>query len=434
MTKQAKSPPSYYDEIAELYKKPAYALLSTSKFVNKVRKSHPHIPIKQIKEFVENQTLQQTYTTQKFKGYYKIVAPPKSFQIDIFFKHDIPFLIFVDVLSRKMFVERLKNRNIDVVMEGIKSIMKRTGQPYAIQSDDEFNKQSIRDLFESDDIKFNSVVSKTEHLSKGNMLGIVDTAVRTIKKLINKYMDLTDDIKFENAIDEIVEIYNTTPHSSLKGNTPEDAYTDMKLQAKLYKEAHKANAELSKGIDLDIGDYVRKSLDKSKFEKEKQTFTKTIYIIHDIIGNKYLLMDESGEVDDRLYKYSQLLKVNPNKVDTFSLVETLNKKHRQKKKRTHEEDADKPKESKVDKARRDYKKAKRTMRQLKKEGIDADMVIISKKRKSDDVEDDAIADRVAKRRLTPIDKKRNATEASQGEETIADRVHKRRTLKAKKSG
>jgi tetratricopeptide (TPR) repeat protein len=417
-----KSPLSYSKELEEIYKKPAYAVLSTSKFVEKVRKSHPHIPTKQIKEFVENQTLQQTYTTQKFKGYYKIVAPPKTFQIDIFFKHEKPFLIFVDILSRKVFIEKLKSRNIDVIIEGIENILDRCGGANGIESDDEFNKETIRTLLEGKDIQFSSVVSKTEHLSKGNKLGIVDTAVRTIKKLINKYMDLTDDAKFENAIGEILDIYNTTPHSSLKGNTPEEAYTDIKLQAQLYKDAQEANTKLENSIDLDIGDYVRKSLDKSKFEKEKQTYTKTVYVIHDIVGKKYQLMDASGEVDDRLYKYSQLLKIDPNKVKVFSLYETLSKVYRRKPKRTHDDNED-PEESKVDEARRIYKKAKRTMRQLKKEGIEADTLMLTKKRKGDTIiEEESIGERVVKRRVVKSVKKRTSGEA----ETIAERVSKRR--------
>lgn len=313
-----------------------------------------------IKEFAQNQTLQQTYTTQKFKGYYKIVAPPKSFQIDIFFKHDKAFLIFVDTLSRKLFIEKLKSRNIDVVLQGIQTIIEKTGQPLAIQSDDEFNKKEIKDWFESQEINFSSVLSKTEHLSQGNKLGIVDTAVRTIKKLINKYMDMTDNPKFESAIDEIVDIYNTTPHSSLKGHTPDDAYRDIKLQAKLYKEGQTHNAQLTKSIDLDIGDYVRKSLDKNKFEKEKQTYSKTVYAIHDILGKKYVLMDENGNIDDRHYKYSQLLKIDPNKTKVFSLYKTLEKKYRQSnhsKKRRQDEDEEQN-ESKV-KKHGDYIKKQR---------------------------------------------------------------------------
>jgi hypothetical protein len=303
-----------------------------------------------------------------------------------------------------MFIEKLKNRNIDVVLEGLEIIINKTGGVNAVESDDEFNKQSIRDLFESQGIQLSSVVSKTEHLSKGNKLGIVDSAVRTIKKLINKYMDLTDDVKFENSIDEILVIYNSTPHSSLKGNTPGDTYTDTKLQAQLYKEAQEANSKLDKAIDLDIGDYVRKSLDKSKFEKEKQSYSKTVYVIHDIVGKKYQLMDESGEVDDRLYTYSQLLKIDPNKVKVFSMYETLSKVYRKKKKRNY--DNDPPQESKVEETQRLYRKAKRTMRQLKKEGIDADAVILTRKRKgaNEEVDEETIADRVLKRRTVKVKK------------------------------
>lgn len=141
MKKQAKSPPSYYDELEELYKKPSYSILSTSKFVDKVKKSHPHIPISQMKEFASKQTIQRTYTVQKFKGYYKIVAYPRTFQIDIFFKDDRPYLIFVDVLSRKVFLEKLKSRQIEVIIEGVKKVIAKTGKIASIESDDEFNKK-----------------------------------------------------------------------------------------------------------------------------------------------------------------------------------------------------------------------------------------------------------------------------------------------------
>ena len=85
MPKRTKSNPTKYEEeLQNIYKKKEYAILSKSKFTQKVKKDFNHIPIKHIKEFIDKQQLQQTYTTKRFKGYFKIIAPSRSFQIYLF--------------------------------------------------------------------------------------------------------------------------------------------------------------------------------------------------------------------------------------------------------------------------------------------------------------------------------------------------------------
>lgn len=368
-----------YSKLKDIYQNPAYSILSKSKFTQKVRQNYPDIEVKDINDFIGRQELQQIFTKKTFKGYYHIVAPPNTFQIDLFFLENLKkknkgygiFLLFVDILSRKMYIKPLKSKTLDDVIDGLKYIINKIGEINAVESDDEFNKEKIKAIFEKKGIKFSSVVSKEEHLSKGNKLGIVDTATRTIKKMINKFITLNDDPQFIDNLDELVEIYNTTPHTSLKNKTPDDVFEDKKLQKMIYNEAVSHNAELHQKVNLDIGDYVRKSLDKGKFDKEKQTFSKTIYVIQDIDGYKYILMDSSGNVDERRFKYSELLKIDLEKIKTFSMVDVLNGKK-----------FEKDKESKVDKEKKIYKKVKKVMRFLKKEGLETTGKIIIRKTRS----------------------------------------------------
>jgi hypothetical protein len=408
------SPHSYIDELIEIYKKPAYSLLSKSKFLSKVKSSHPHIPTKEARDFIEKQSFQETYTKQKFKGYYKIVAPPKTFQIDIFFMDKYAkqnkfkaFLLFVDILSRKMYVEPLPDRTIQSVKTGIGHILNLTGKIKGVESDDEFNKKELIDLFKSKGLSFSSTVSKEEHLSKGNKLGIVDAATRTIKRLINKYVDMTDNPKFINKLGDLVYIYNTTPHSSLGNLTPDEVWNDPKKQTSILNDGVTHNAKLNKSINLDIGSFVRKSLDKSKFEKEKQNFSKTVYCVYSKVGYKYQLIDENGMVDERLYKYSELL---PTKVGGWSLVDALNK-HSGKKSSTKVVAP-----SKVEITEKEYKRAKQIVKRLRDEGVDVDNSILTVRK--------------AKRTLKPEDltlSKRPATRTQVLEEgSIADRVKRRR--------
>jgi mRNA-degrading endonuclease HigB of HigAB toxin-antitoxin module len=163
--------------------------------------------------------------------------------------------------------------------------------------------------------------------------------------------------KFIDYIDDLVDIYNETPHSALDNKTPAEVYADGELQKKIYKKAHKHNNELKGKIGLNIGDFVRRANVKNKFEKEKQTFSRDIFVVYDIEGARYRLIDEDGDVDTtRLYKYHELLKVDAEKTKTPSIVIILNKHFGKSKKgkRKAYKDMDE-----VEKATNEYRRVKK---------------------------------------------------------------------------
>jgi hypothetical protein len=395
--------PSPSELLEDLYANPKFGLLSKSKFVQKVKQQYPSIKRKDIEDFISSKTLQQTFTRKTFKGYYKVVAKPRTFQSDIFFMDEYAsnnksygsFLLMVDILSRKAFVHPMNNKNLESIIQGLKTLLQKIGKVNGIESDDEFNKQSVKDLLDSKDISFSSVVSKQDHISKGNALGIVDTTTRTLKKFIKKFMAQNNSPKFIDYLDDLVDAYNETPHSSLDNKTPDDVFADGELQKKIYKKAHKHNNELKGKIGLNIGDFVRRAIVKKKFEKEKETFSKGIFVVYDIEGTRYRLIDEDGDIDtSQLYKYHELLKADAEKTKTPSIVIILNKHFGKSKKgkRKAEKDMDE-----VEKATSEYRRVKKVVKRLKKEGIDVSEAVI--KRKRDDDFNESIADRLAKRKI-----------------------------------
>jgi anthranilate/para-aminobenzoate synthase component I len=402
----AKLPQSPYEILQELYKNPKYSILSESKFTQKVRQLHPEIKRKDIEDFISSQTLQQTFSSRPFKGYYKIVAKPYTFQTDLFFldeyasynkKHG-SFLIMVDILSRKMYVHPLKSKTLESIQNGLETLIRKVGKVVAIETDDEFNKSSIKTMLEEKGISFRSIVAKQEHLSKGNSLGIVDSATRTIKKYIKKYMVQNNTPKFINVLDDLVEAYNQTPHSSLFDKTPEEVYDNEKTLKKIFKEAALHNSRLDSTIDLNIGDFARKANDKNKFEKEKQMFSKDIFVIYDQEGKKFRLIDEDGKVDDdRLYKYHELMKVDPEKTLTPSSI-TIYAKHHGKSNKNKRKGGDL---DEVDRASKEYRRVKKIVKRLKKEGIDVNEAVIKRKRDTSD-DDTTIAERVSKRKVIQV--------------------------------
>ncbi len=310
--------------LKQLYYDPKTGLQSKTKFKAIVKKLHPEISAKEVDDFLAKQELTQINKKGTFKGFYKITAPPDSYQMDIFFmnaykkqnKNISAFFIFIDIPSRKMHIYPLKDRKTESILDVLNKFVKDVGREiFMLEGDDEFSNAKIIDFCESKNIIITTDVSAEEHVSKGNKLGIVDRATRTFKTYIRNFMLSKDSTKFIDHLQDLVNNYNNTPHSSLNNMTPNEVYDNPSYQEKMQRRDQEHNKDLSEKIDLDIGDYVRKRVDKKRFDKENAKFSKEIYVIEEKEGTRYRLVDGNGKRTKRLYKYFELVKVNPKEVE-----------------------------------------------------------------------------------------------------------------------
>ncbi|GIL71524.1 hypothetical protein Vretifemale_1888 [Volvox reticuliferus] len=121
--------------------------------------------------------------------------------------------------------------------------------------------------------------------------------------------------RFIDELPDLVDNYNSTPHSSLKNKTPGAVYKDLDLQRDMYDQLTRQNEALESTIDIGIGDYVRKRVDRGRFDKEDAKFSSEIYVVDDIEGRKYVLIDADGSILPRRYKYFELQLVDPRTVE-----------------------------------------------------------------------------------------------------------------------
>jgi len=330
---------SHKELLNKLYKDPAFGLLGKSKFKLKVRKIHPDISNKEIDEFVESQELQQVNKAKPFKGYYKIVSNLYTYQTDIFYlkqykytnNNKYIFMIFTDILSKKMFVYPLKSNKKQDILYCLKDFIEHH-KVNGIEGDNEFDLKDIKDYLDSQNKTYSFDIAKVDHFSKGNKLGIVDASVRTIKRLIRNYMLSQDTTKYIKELQNLVNNYNDTPHSSLpKNKTPNEIFDDEDALKSLKSKLEQHNEKLNHKIDLDTGDLVRIATEKNIFEKEKIAFSKELYIVSDVDGYKYKVMDLQGNELKRKYKYFELLKVDEDKLENKVNDKNINlskKKHK----------------------------------------------------------------------------------------------------------
>jgi len=317
---------------------PNYKLLSKSKLYQKA-KEHD-ISKKEVDDYLESKEIYQVYKTQPRRTKLKITAPPYSFQIDIV---ELPkykssnngiykMLFIIDILSRKIWIYPLKKSDMNNVIDKYMTFLEEMGEPaHSVAGDDFFNNPKFKEINDELYIELYTDVAKDDHLIKGgDKLGILDRAVRTIKKLIEKYMLENQTTKWTSFIDDIVELYNDTPNVGIKNMTPNEVFDDYDYSSALHENQQKENQAKFDKVKIKVGDRVRLALGKGTFEKEKQKFSTEIYKVKSISGYRFVIEDESDKELKRKYRADelQIVKSVEDKIDdkTKKKVESRHKK------------------------------------------------------------------------------------------------------------
>ena len=290
-----------------------------SDFIKKVREKY-NITIKDIKEFMSNQEMNQINSKINYSYKYKITAPSRTFQIDIFWWRKgetlIPILLFVDILSRKAYAYILpkgkKEKRGDRTLTIIKQFVNDIGNVNGLEGDNEFSNKQLKTFCDENEIRLDTSVSKEEHISDGNKLGIIDRLVRTLRELIERYYDIKGDLMdpLKKVLESVIETYNNNGHRSLHNKTPNEVFNDNNSQISNHLLDSIHNEHIYKTVPFKSGDNVRILEEKGKFEKGSSKFSRDLYTIEKNEGYKIRVKNASGEMTKRKLKPSEIKKVD----------------------------------------------------------------------------------------------------------------------------
>lgn len=344
-------------QLEEIYYDPSIGLLSFEKFRLKVKDIYPFITRKVIKEFYDNQEINQLNkkpVTNKAQMY-RINGPELSFQMDLMFvpraiktqelkkekakaDGDIVkpsfyiWLLCIDILSRKVYIYSLLNKESFTIMKAYShflSDVKRDSdalhgtenffarnKPYGIITDSEFDFQNFIQLNKDLDIIIDHQTAYNDHITGGDRLGIIDRVVRTLKNMLMRfvYSQTGKQYSVVNIMDEIVKNYNNTSHKSLDGLTPNQVFLNRDARFKIFSDNIDYNNSIEKGIDFSIGDTVRILNKREAFSKEKPQYSKDIYKVIENKGYKYYVEDSDGKKLRRALKPNEIQKIDEKKI------------------------------------------------------------------------------------------------------------------------
>lgn len=352
--------------LEETFYDPKIGLMSFEKFRAKIKELHPEIKTKVIREFYDNQEINQLAKkpiSDPTKSY-KINGPELTFQIDLMFipksiktkeakikkakeeglfpkKLFYVFLLCIEILSRKAYIYALPNKQLPNIISAYRQFLddvkkdtdtvKDTNdyfeqdKPFAIITDDGFDFNDFTTLNEDLNIIVDASTAYNDHITNGNRLGLIDRLVRTVKNLFMKFVYSTSGKTYsvKEVISSIVENYNNTPHRSLDNTTPNEVFFNKEARMKIFNENLAHNNGIDQTMKFNIGDTVRILNRKEAFGKEKPQFSKEIYTISEQTGYKYYVKDDQNNQLKRRFKPTELLKITSETVQNKNPVNTV---------------------------------------------------------------------------------------------------------------
>lgn len=194
---------------------------------------------------------------------------------------DVKYLLFViDIFSKYLWVEPLKNKTAKEVVNGFKNIFNKGRKCEKLRTDSgsEFISKFTRNYLKHDGIYYFTTLNSS---TKAN---IAERVIQTIKNMMYRYFTKNRTHLYVDVLQDIVESYNATPHRSLNNVAPKDVNKDNEadIWAYMYLKP-KAITSSKKNITpyhFKINDLVRISHKNMVFDRSyDEHFTREIFKI-----------------------------------------------------------------------------------------------------------------------------------------------------------
>jgi len=211
-------------------------------------------------------------------------------------------LCCIDVFSRKAYVEPLKNKNGTTVKNAFVKIFDTRAQPLSISTDlgTEFFNSIVSKLFKSKNIDHFTTHSEIK-------MALCERFIRTLRLKIYKYLTANLTHRYINVLQQIVENYNNTKHSSI-GMSPNQVKKSS-IELVWHRSWNKRRSALPDiKPKLKVGELVRISKYKKPFMKGAlPNFSDEIFTVHaiqSISPPTYILRDSKNNIlEGVFYQY-----------------------------------------------------------------------------------------------------------------------------------
>ncbi|XP_070171427.1 uncharacterized protein [Polyergus mexicanus] len=242
-------------------------------------------------------------------------------------------LTVIDVLSKFVWVEPLRDKTGACVVKAFKRIFSRNKErlPVYLQTDKgkEFIAQQVQNFLKEKGIRFR--VARNPDIKAA----IVERFNRTLKERMWRYFTHKNTRRYIDVLQDIVRAYNHTRHSTIKMQpavvTRENARSARENMNRRWNHDNGDGAKKKnrgQKAKYNAGDFVRVSRAKVAFEKGYEAkWSEEIFRIHRVLEwrkpHVYELSDLAGEVIDGIFYEQELASVVKNLREEEFIVERV---------------------------------------------------------------------------------------------------------------
>ncbi|KAK3092447.1 hypothetical protein FSP39_002935 [Pinctada imbricata] len=232
-------------------------------------------------------------------------------------------LVIIDIFSRYLWVEPLKNKTGKEVIKGFNNVFAQGRKCAKLRTDkgSEFTNKAVQDYLKSQKVYYFTTQNSD---TKANY---AERVIQTLKNMIYRYFTKSKTNQYINNLQTLVDSYNSTPHRSLGNIAPKDVNktNQADIWAHQYLEPLKYKKVKQTSFFFKVGDLVRISHNNVTFKRSfNEQYSREIFQINDRFRMQgipmYKIKDFLNEPIKGNFYASELQKVEKG-VDTLWAIE-----------------------------------------------------------------------------------------------------------------
>ena len=284
-----------------------------AKLLKLAQESRPETTLKDINNFLDArlsyQLLKEAKNLKANSGHIVAFRINEIWQIDIYDlsryetsnkKYKYIFAC-VDVFTRYAYIIPLKNKDIISTTTALKQILSyNKSSPNLIISDNDAS--FLGEMFQRL-LTENNIHHSPNAVGDHHALGIIDNFAKRIKRILTAQFLETNKKNWIDIIQKIVKIYNSSPHASLGGFSPEEAMTDdTKINQYLFLVNLMKSQRNGAASDLAIGDKVRIRIGNAFTKGTDPRYSGKVHTVKEVYGSNVLLDNDKKYIRINLLK------------------------------------------------------------------------------------------------------------------------------------
>lgn len=235
-------------------------------------------------EELDGYTLHREYKQPKYYNPYFVHGRREQVQADLIDVSKIAgqndgvrfLLVLIDIFTKKVWVYPLERKTQGQMKEALtRWLASLRVRPAKLVTDQgtEFTNRPVQQLLRANHIGWQAALGTLK-------AAVAERVNKTLQILIYKHLSARETTRYVDVLQQLVRTYNTRPHRTLEGMTPEEAdrpRNEERVQAIFHDRYYKIGLRRRHSLPLKVGDMVRIKTEAKKITSSSRAYAEQFH-------------------------------------------------------------------------------------------------------------------------------------------------------------